>query len=82
MELTLDPHIQAQLDRLSLRTGRPGPSLVEDAVVGYLLEVEQTSEMIDRRLDELQTGKVTLVSPETVAARFAARSQARRNSDS
>jgi len=78
MEVHVKPEIQAKLDQIARESGRPSDELVEDALIGYFDELACTREMIDRRYDDLESGKVKLVSPEEVKARILAKSVVRR----
>lgn len=63
---------------MARESGRPSDELVEDALIGYFNELAYTREMLDRRYDDLESGKVRLISPEEVRARILAKSAARR----
>ena len=78
MEVRLTPDLQAQLDKLAKETGRAHEELVKDAVVGYFAELAQTQEMLDRRYDEVKSGKVQPADGEEAFARLRAKSQERR----
>jgi predicted transcriptional regulator len=78
MEVHVKPEVQAKLDEMARDTGRPSDELVEDALIGYFDELAYTREMLDRRYDDLESGKVKLISPEEVKARILAKSAARR----
>jgi predicted DNA-binding protein len=49
MEVHFSPEIQARLDRLASESGRAKDELVQDAMPGYLDELERTREMLDTR---------------------------------
>jgi predicted transcriptional regulator len=78
MEVHVKPEVQAKLDQMARESGRPSDELVEDALIGYFDELAYTREMLDRRYDDLESGKVKLISPEEVKARILAKSAARR----
>jgi predicted transcriptional regulator len=78
MEVHVKPEVQAKLDQMARDSGRPSDELVEDALIGYFDELAYTREMLDRRYDDLESGKVKLISPEEVKARILAKSAARR----
>ena len=78
MEVHVKPEVQAKLDQMARDTGRPSDELVEDALIGYFDELAYTREMLDRRYDDLESGKVKLVSGDEVKARLRAASAARR----
>jgi predicted DNA-binding protein len=79
MEVHFTPEIQARLDRLAAESGRPKDALVQDAMPGYLDELEQTRGMLDSRYDDLKSGKVKPISGEEVIARLREKSAARRS---
>jgi predicted transcriptional regulator len=79
MEVHLTPDLQAQLDRLSAETGRDRDELVKDAVAGYFAELAQAREMLDRRYDEVKSGKVQTVDGEDAFARIRGKSHERRS---
>ena len=58
MEVQFNPDLQAKLDKLATETGRPTGELVEDVVAGYFDALGQTREMLNRRYDDLKSGKV------------------------
>jgi predicted transcriptional regulator len=80
MEVHFPPDIQARLDRLASESGRATDELVEDALPGYLDELERTREMLDSRYDDLQSGKIKPIDGEEAFARLKAKSEARRKS--
>lgn len=59
-------------------SGRRSDELVEDAIIGYFDELAYTREMLDRRYDDPESGRVKLVSGDEVKARLRAKSAARR----
>ena len=79
MELHLTPDLQAQLDKLAAETGRAQNELIKDAVAGYLAELSQAREMLDRRYDEVKSGKVKPLDGEDAFARLRRKSEERRN---
>jgi predicted DNA-binding protein len=64
MEVHFSPDMEARLDQLAQVTGRPKEELVQDAMAGYLEELEQLRETLDRRYDEIKSGKVKMVDGE------------------
>ena len=57
MEVHLRPDVQARLDQMARESGRPSGELIEDAVIGYFDELAYTRETLDRRFDELESGR-------------------------
>jgi hypothetical protein len=80
MEVHFAPDVQAKLDRLVSETGIAPDKLLEDAMAGYDAELAETREMLNRRYDDLKSGKVKLTSGDEVAAYFHEKSAAARGS--
>jgi hypothetical protein len=80
MEVHLnDPDLEAKIDQWVAETGRSADELVEDAMAGYFEELGKVRAMLDRRYDELKSGKVKLIPGDEVVARLRAKSAARRS---
>jgi len=80
MEVHFAPELQAKLDRLAMETGRRPEELIEDAMAGYLAEVADTRDVLDRRYDDLRSGRLKAVAGEEVSARLREKSAAWRSS--
>ena len=78
MELRLAPDLEAKLDRLSAETGRSAGELVEEAVAGYLEELGAVRGMVDRRYDELKSGRVEAIEGAEALNRLREKSRAHR----
>jgi len=78
MEVHFTPDVQAKLERLATDTGRPAAELLEDAVNGLFDELAYTREMLDRRYDEMASGKVQGIDGEEAYRRLMEKTQARR----
>jgi hypothetical protein len=78
MEVHFAPELQAEIDQLVVETGLAPDKLVEDAMAGYVAELVETREMLNRRYDDLKTGKVTPISRDEVIAHFREKSAAGR----
>lgn len=78
MEVQLTPETEKKLNVLATQSGRRTDELFEDAMAGYLGEVVQVRDMLDRRYDDLKSGRVKLIPGEEVFARLRARSEARK----
>jgi len=76
MEVHFNPDIQTKLERLAIDTGRPADELLQDALAGYFDELAGTREMLDRRYDDLKSGRVKPISGDEVKAGLRARSEA------
>lgn len=74
-----DSALQAQLDKLATDTGRNADELVEDALAGYLQELARTREMLDRRYDDLKSGRVKAIDGEEAFASLKAKTEAQRS---
>lgn len=78
MVVRLKPETESRLQELAAATGRPPEELVEDAMAGYLAELAQTREMLDRRYDELQSGQVKGIDADDAFERLRQKSEERR----
>ena len=76
MEVHFTPDLQAKIDRLVAETGRPPDKLVEDAMAGYLVELEETRGMLNSRYDDLKSGRVKPIPGDEVEAYFREKSAA------
>ena len=64
MEVHLRPETESRLQELAAKTGRAPDELVEDAMAGYFDELARTREMLNRRYDDLKSGKVKPIDGE------------------
>lgn len=64
MEVRLAPEVEARLEEMARETGRPRDELVEDAVIGYIDELTHAREILDRRFDDLEDGRVKPIDGE------------------
>jgi len=64
MEVHFTPEVQTKLEQVARETGRPSDELVEDAVIGYFDELANTRELLDRRFDDLESGRVKPIDGE------------------
>lgn len=64
MEVRFTPDVEAKLEQMARETGRPSDELVEDAVIGYFDELTHAREILDRRFDDLENGRVTPIEGE------------------
>lgn len=79
VQINLTPETQARLDKLARETGRNADDLVEDALAGYLDEVTQVREVLDRRYEELKSGRVAAIDGDVALAHLRERSRVRRS---
>jgi predicted transcriptional regulator len=78
MEVHLRPDVQAKLEQMARESGRPSDELVEDAVIGYFDELARTREMLDRRFDDLETGRVEPIDGDEAYRRLMEKTEAQR----
>jgi hypothetical protein len=78
MEVHFTPEVQAKLDQMARDAGRPPTEVIEDAVVGLYDELAYTREMLDRRYDEMESGKAQSIDGEGSYRRLMEKTQARR----
>ncbi len=64
MEVHIKPETESRLAELASKSGRATEDLVEDAIAGYLAEVAEVGEMLDRRYDDIKSGRVAPVDGE------------------
>jgi predicted DNA-binding protein len=79
MEVNLTAELEKKLNELAALSGRPADELVRDAVAGMVDELAETRSMLDRRYDEIKSGKVKLMDGEEAFTRLHERIDARRN---
>ena len=80
MEVSFKPEVQAKLEQMARESGCSSAELVEDAVTGYFDEVAYAREMLDRRFDDLESGRVKPIPGAEVEAYFREKSAAARRS--
>jgi hypothetical protein len=78
MEVHFTRDVEAKLEQMSRESGRPSGELVEDAVIGYFDELSHTREMLDRRYDDLESGKVKPIDGEEAYRRLMEKTDAQR----
>ena len=64
MEVHFNPDVQARLDQMARECGRSSTDLVEEAVLGYFDEVANANELLARRYEDLETGRVKPIDGE------------------
>ena len=64
MEGRFKPEVQTKLEQMARESGRPSEELVEDAVLRYFDELANAREMLDRRFDDLESGRVKPIDGE------------------
>lgn len=78
MEVNFAPELEKKLNDLAAQTGRPAAELVQDAVAGYVDDLPETRALLDRRYDDIKSGKVKLIPGDEVFARLREKSAAAR----
>jgi len=78
MEVHFTPDVEAKLEQMAKESGRPSDELVEDAVLGLFYELAATREMLDRRYDDLQSGRLQAIDGEEAYRRLMEKTEAQR----
>jgi predicted transcriptional regulator len=79
MEVRFKPEIQTKLEQMARESGRPSEELVEDAVIGYFDELANAREMLDRRFDDLESGRVKPIDGEDAYRLLMEKTEAQRH---
>lgn len=64
MEVRLKPETESRLNELASKSGRPTDELVEDAMAAYLSEVAEVRSMLDKRYDDIKSGRIKPIDGE------------------
>ena len=80
MVVPLTPVSESRLHELAATTGRAPDELVEDAMAGYLVELNQVRNMLDGRYDDIKSGRVAPIDGEEAFKRLRRNSEDRRHS--
>jgi predicted DNA-binding protein len=75
MEVDLSPELEKRLNDLAMQTGRPAAELVRDAVSDLVDELAGTRTLLDRRFDDIKSGKVKLIPGDQIEAYFREKSE-------
>jgi predicted transcriptional regulator len=78
VEVHFRPETESRLQELAAKTGRAPDDLVEDAMAGYLQELSQVRETVDRRYDDIKSGRAKAVDGEDALATLQRKSTDRR----
>src|SRR5579862_4323924 len=78
MEVQFTPETEKKLKELAAASGRRTDDLVEDAMAGYVDELIKLREMLNRRYDDLKSGRVKPIPGDEVEAHFRRKSAAAR----
>src|SRR5262245_48749232 len=76
MEVHFTPDIEAKLHAPATETGRAADEFVQDALAGYLEELAQVRSMLDRRYDDIKSGRVKPIDGEAFFERLRQREEA------
>jgi predicted DNA-binding protein len=79
MQIRLEPELAAKVEKWSAETGRPFGDLVEDAITGYFSEIEGLRETLDRRYNDIVSGKVKGIPGDEAVRLIKERAAARRH---
>ena len=74
-----NPEMKAKIDRWVAETGRGPDELVEDTMAGYFEELTQARETLNRRYDDLKSGRVKPIPGDEVIACLREKSAGRRS---
>jgi predicted transcriptional regulator len=78
MEVHFSPDVQAKLEQAARESGCRSEEVIEDALTGYFDELRYTREMLDRRYDDLESGKVTPIDGEEAFRSLLEKTEAQR----
>ena len=81
MEVHFTPETEKKLKDLAVQSGRgTADDLVRDVIEEYFADLAQTRETLDRRYDDMESGRVKPIPGDEVIARLRAKSAAHRAS--
>jgi hypothetical protein len=81
MEVHFTPETEKKLKDLAVQCGRgTAEDLVRDVIEEYFGDLVQTRETLDRRFDDMESGRVKPIPGDEVIARLRAKSAAHRAS--
>ncbi len=80
MVVRLKPETESRLQELAAKTGRAPDELVEDAMAGYLAELAQVRDTLDRRYDEIKSGRIKPIDGQDAFKRLRSKNKDRRRS--
>jgi predicted transcriptional regulator len=78
MEVCFKPEVQAKLDQMANESGRPSSEILEDALIGYMDEVADIRRTLDRRYDDMESGRVKLIDGEEAYRMLMEKTEAQR----
>jgi hypothetical protein len=78
MEVHFTPDVEAKLEQMAREAGCPSDEILADAVTGLFDELVETLKMLDRRYDELESGRVQPIDGEEAFRRLQEKTEAQR----
>jgi predicted transcriptional regulator len=78
MEVHLTPDLEKKLHELASQTGRGADELAQDAIAGFVDAVGEVRGMLNRRYDDLKSGRVRPIDGDEAFRRLRQRSESRR----
>lgn len=78
MNMHFTPYVQAGLDQLARDTGCSPETLVNDMLTERLSEQAEIRQTLDRRYDDIKSGRVQLIDGEESRVRLREKHKARR----
>jgi hypothetical protein len=78
VEVNFTPDVEAKLERMARETGRPSAEVVENVVADFFYDLAFTHETLNRRYEDLESGRVKPIPGDDVFARLRAKSATRR----
>jgi predicted transcriptional regulator len=78
MNVHVTPETAKRLQDLAATSGRAPEDIVEDALAGYLEEVTAVRQTLDRRYDDLKSGRVKPIDGEDAFRKLREKSDRRR----
>ena len=78
MEVHFNPDVRAKLDQLVRESGHNPDEVLEDAILGLFDELADVRRTLERRYDDLASGRVKPIDGKEAFTRMRARVAARR----
>ncbi len=78
MSIEIKPAQEAKIDNLAATTGRDKADIIEEVIESYFAELEGVRELLDRRYDDIKSGRVEPLAGEEVFDRLRRRTTKRR----
>jgi predicted transcriptional regulator len=79
MEVQVSAETAKKLNDLATSSGRAPEEIVEDALAGYLEEVVSVRRTLERRFDDLMSGRANPIDGEEALRRLREKSERRRS---